>query len=68
MSAVLDRLITEPVDAHRLPSVSVAVGNADGVLYRKSYGFARCFPDDAPVLDWPPAKFTAPVPVTELMV
>ena len=65
MSAVLDRLITEPVDAHRLPSVSVAVGNADGVLYRKAYGFARCFPDDAPVLDWPPAEFTAPVPVTE---
>ncbi len=65
MSRVLDHLIEQEVDSCRLPSVSVAVGNRDGVLYRKSYGFARCFPDDAPVTEYPPAAFTSTVPVTD---
>ncbi len=65
MSVVLDRLIMDAVDSRGLPSVAVAIGNADGVLYRKSYGFSRCFPDDAPVLTYPPERFTAPVPVTD---
>lgn len=64
MSAVLDRLIMDAVDSRSLPSVSVAIGNREGVLYRKSYGYARCFPDDAPVLEYPPKRFTATVPVT----
>ena len=64
MSAALDRLIMDAVDSRSLPSVSVAIGNREGVLYRKSYGYARCFPDGAPVLEYPPKRFTETVPVT----
>lgn len=65
MTYDLDRILMEPVNARLLPSVSAAVGNADGVLYRRSYGFSRCFADDAPVLDYPAPAITAPVPVTD---
>ncbi|MGI6335782.1 MAG: serine hydrolase domain-containing protein [Eubacteriales bacterium] len=64
-NSIIDRLIEESVDARRLPSVSAAIGNRDGELYRKAYGYARCFPDAAPVLEYPPEEFTGKVPVTE---
>ncbi|MBE6928885.1 MAG: beta-lactamase family protein [Ruminococcaceae bacterium] len=62
----IDRIITEAVDNHRLPSVSVVIGDADHVYYRRSYGYSRVFSDDAPCFDACPAAYPATaVPVTD---
>jgi len=61
----LDKLVMTAVNERKLPSVSAAFGTADTVLYRRSYGFSRCFADAAPVIAYPPQKLTQPVSVTD---
>ena len=54
----LDRLCERAVDNYLVPSAAVAVGDGDGVYYKKAFGYSRVIMNE----DKPDGVFHGPIP------
>lgn len=61
-SEAIDKAVLKAIDERTFPGAQVAIGDANGIIYKASYGSKRVFDDNAPCFDKEPAVFTGATP------
>lgn len=65
-SEAIDKAVLDAIEQRVFPGAAVAIGDANGIIYKAHYGNASVFDSDKPCFDKEPKEFTGKiVPVTE---